>query len=220
MITADPYLEARTRMVQDQISARGITDERVLDALRRVPRERFLPPEQQHAAFTDAAVAIGCGQTISQPFMVASMTSHLDLQTTHRVLEIGTGSGYQTAILACLARQVYTIERIGELQERARTILDELGFSNVLYHVGDGSQGWPGQPPFNRIMVTAAAPHVPTPLTDQLADGGRLVIPVGDQAEQTLTVIERRGHRLIEHPHFVCRFVKLIGEHAWEEPAG
>ncbi len=210
------YLERR-RMVAEQIRARGIGNPRVLAAMEQVPRERFLPPEAAHHAFEDGAVTIGLGQTISQPYMVAAMTAQLDPQPQHRVLEVGTGSGYQAAILARLAGEVYTIERLRELQDAARATLDMLGLRNVHYRVGDGTAGWPEAAPFDGIMVTAGAPFIPGPLVDQLADGGRLVIPVGDANEQTLTTVQRRGGRTIEMPGFPCRFVKLVGSHGWPD---
>jgi protein-L-isoaspartate(D-aspartate) O-methyltransferase len=213
----DASLMQRRCMVHEQIRERGISDERVLQTMEEVPRERFLPSQAVQNAFSDAAVTIGMGQTISQPYMVAAMTTQLDPQPNHRVLEIGTGSGYQTAILARLAGEVYTIERLAALQESARALLDSLGCTNVRYHVGDGSAGWPEAAPFDRIMVTAGAPEVPRSLLDQLVDGGRLVIPVGDLDEQVLLTIERRGDRTLEIPGIRCRFVKLIGEQAWPE---
>lgn len=209
---------ARKRMVDEQIRARGVTDRRVLEAMKQIPRERFVPAQQIHEAFSDRALPIDCGQSISQPFMVASMTEHLDAQPVHRVLEIGTGSGYQTAILARLAGHVYTIERIASLQENARRLLDSLGLINVTYLVGDGSLGWPEFAPFDRIIVTAGAPETPRALTDQLVDGGRLVIPLGGKGEQTLTVVDRRAGKTIEMPRYACRFVQLIGRQAWPEP--
>jgi protein-L-isoaspartate(D-aspartate) O-methyltransferase len=207
----------RQRMVADQIRCRGISNQRVLQAMEEVPRERFLPPEGARQAFADAAVTIGMGQTISQPYMVAAMTAQLNPGPNDRVLEIGTGSGYQTAILARLAREVYTIERLRPLQDTARTLLDSLGFTNIRYLVADGSTGWPQAGPFDGIMVTAGAPEVPRSLVDQLADGGRLVIPVGDTNEQVLTTIERRGDRTLEIPGMYCRFVRLIGREGWPE---
>lgn len=206
-------------MVFEQIHARGIRNERVLRAMEEIPRERFLPPEQAKNAFADAAVPIDAGQTLSQPYMVAAMTAQLDLQPHERVLEIGTGSGYQTAILARLAREVYTIERIASLQDAARILLRELGMENVKYRVGDGTQGWPEEAPFDAIMVTAGAPELPEPLIAQLAEGGRMVIPVGGSEEQTLTTVVRRAGRTIETPGMACRFVKLIGRQGWPDPA-
>jgi len=212
----DPYRQARQRMVRDQIRARGITDVRVLAVMEQVPRERFVSPAEPDAAFSDRALPIDCGQTISQPYMVAAMTQYLQVETHHRVLEIGTGSGYQTAILARLAREVYTIERLKSLQEAARSRLTSLGITNVIYRIGDGTVGWPQFAPFDRIMVTAGAPEVPPSLTCQLTDGGRIAIPVGDQGEQILTVVERRGDKMHETPRFACRFVRLIGREAWQ----
>jgi protein-L-isoaspartate(D-aspartate) O-methyltransferase len=218
MMPAESHDFARRRMVDDQIRARGILDPRVTEAMEQIPRERFLPASQAHEAFSDRALPIDCGQTISQPFMVASMTENLDVHPVHRVLEIGTGSGYQTAILARLAGHVYTIERLAPLQANARRLLDSLGFANVSYRVGDGSLGWPEFAPFDRIIVTAGAPETPRALADQLVDGGRLVIPLGGKAEQTLTIVDRRAGRTIEMPRYACRFVQLIGEQAWSEP--
>jgi len=206
-------------MVFEQIHARGIRNERVLRAMEEIPRERFLPPEQAKNAFADAAVPIDAGQTLSQPYMVAAMTAQLDPQPHERVLEIGTGSGYQTAILARLAREVYTIERIASLQDAARILLREMGMENVKYRVGDGTQGWPEEAPFDAIMVTAGAPELPEPLIAQLAEGGRMVIPVGGSEEQTLTTVVRRAGRTIETPGMACRFVKLIGRQGWPDPA-
>jgi protein-L-isoaspartate(D-aspartate) O-methyltransferase len=183
--------------------------------MEQVPRERFLPLDARDSAFMDQASAIACGQTISQPFMVAIMTADLRLEPHHRVLEIGTGSGYQTAVLSRLAAGVYTIERIEPLLDAARELLESLGVANVFYRLGDGSVGWPQEAPFDRIVVTAGAPEIPRPLLDQLADGGRLVIPVGGAFEQTLTIVDRRGNQTREFPQFACRFVKLIGEQAW-----
>ena len=213
----ESYGFARKRMVDEQIRARGITDPRVIEVMEQVPRERFMPASQVHEAFSDRALPIDCGQTISQPFMVASMTEHLDVHSQHCVLEIGTGSGYQTAILARLAAHVYTIERLAPLQEEAHRLLDSLGITNVSYLVGDGSLGWPEFAPFDRIIVTAGAPETPRALVDQLVDGGRLVIPLGGRSEQTLTVVDRREGKTIEMPRYACRFVQLIGRQAWPE---
>jgi len=205
------------RMVDEQIRARGITDARVLEVMERVPRDRFVLPDQASHAFEDRALGIALGQTISQPYVVSAMTAALQLEPQHRVLEVGTGSGYQTAILASLASAVYTIERLEPLLTAAQALLTSLGIQNVCYRVGDGSLGWREAAPFDGIIVTAAAPEAPRSLVDQLADGGRLVIPVGGPREQNLTVVERIGTTLRERPSFACRFVKLIGKEAWPE---
>lgn len=213
--TADPNLEQRRLMVDRQIRARGVRDERVLAALEAVRRERFVLPADQDAAFDDRALPFLCGQTISQPYMVGAMTAALGLEPEHRVLEIGTGSGYHAAVMSRLAREVYTIERVEELSLQARSILLELGCDNVHFRVGDGSLGWPEAAPFDRIIVTAGAPQIPPALTGQLEHGGRLVIPVGDESEQTLLVVRREGERTIKTAKFPCRFVKLLGQQAW-----
>lgn len=202
-------------MVEKQIRARGVRDENVLEAMIGVPRERFVPAGVRAMAFDDRALPIGKRQTISQPYIVAYMTAQLSVTHTCRVLEVGTGTGYQTAILATLAGHVYTIERIATLQERAADVLEELGLANVTFCVGDGSIGLPAHQPFDRIMVTAAASHIPGALTDQLTDEGVLVIPVGGREEQTIIRVQRRGPRMIETPLLQCRFVKLIGEEGW-----
>ncbi len=215
MDPADPYLAQRRLMVENQIRSRGIHDERVLLAMEEIPRERFVPAESGSEAFSDRALPIDCRQTISQPFMVAAMTQCLHLDSSLRVLEIGTGSGYQTAILARLAGRVYTIERIAPLLESARERLAALGVFNVQYRLGDGTAGWPEEAPFDCILVTAGAPDIPPPLVDQLAEGGRLVIPVGNESDQTLTIADKQAGRVIEHPQFGCRFVKLLGREGW-----
>lgn len=215
---ADPaFAFQRRRMVNEQIRQRGITHSRLLAVMEEVPRERFLPAGAAQYAFDDAAVALSMGQTISQPFMVALMTARLDPQPHQRILEIGTGSGYQTAVLARMAADVYTIDRLGPLQEAAKGVLDALGFTNIHYRVGDGSVGWREAAPFDGIIVTAAAPQIPAPLLDQLADHGRLVVPVGGKDEQVLTIVERRGERIVETHSTHCRFVKLIGDAGWPE---
>ena len=206
---------SRRRMVDEQIRGRGINDPRVLAAMEEVPRELFVPPEKRDAAFSDGALPLGCGQTISQPYVVAYMTACLEVQAHHRVLEVGTGSGYQTAVLARLAAEVYTIERVGALLSAARALLNSLGVCGVHYLEGDGSLGWPEFAPFDRIMVTAAAPHVPKSLVWQLGEGGRLVIPVGGVAQQTLTLVRLENGRVIETPRLPVRFVKLVGDQAW-----
>jgi protein-L-isoaspartate(D-aspartate) O-methyltransferase len=203
-----------------QIRDKGVRDARVLDAISRVPRSRFVPPEVRHQAGEDRAVGIGCDQTISQPFMVAVMTIELALTGTERVLEIGTGSGYQTAILARLAAEVYTIERHRMLSLRARGVLDGLGLTNIVYRIADGTLGWPESAPFDRAIITAAAPRVPTPIFDQLVEGGLLVLPLGDEQSQRLTVVRKVEGRAVLHEGIACRFVPLIGEQGWNEAAG
>ena len=202
----------RHEMVESQIAQRGIRDEHVLDAMKRLPRELFLPPDQVHYAYEDRALPVGQGQTISQPYIVALMTESLQVAPAQRVLEIGTGTGYQTAILASLAGLVYSVERIETLSIDARQRLGSLGIENVTFRVGDGSLGWPEQAPFDRIIVTAAAPKMIQSLIDQLADGGRLVIPVGDEGTQQLTTVQRQHGKIIKRPSIAVRFVKLIGE--------
>jgi len=198
-------------MVWTQLEARDIRDPRVLEALRTIDRARFLPPDQRASAYADGPLAIGYGQTISQPYIVALMTQELDLRGRERVLEIGTGSGYQTAVLAHLAAEVYTIEVHAPLAERARETLDALGYRNVHYRVGDGRLGWPEAAPFDRVLCAAAAEDIPQPWIDQLADGGRLVAPVGGGFAQTLVRLEKRDGRVTRHEFCPCRFVPLVG---------
>jgi len=209
------YDRLRLRMVERQIKGRGVRDKRVLEAMRKVPRHLFLPPEKADQAYEDHPVSIGRGQTISQPYMVALMTEALELRGDEKVLEIGTGSGYQTAILAELAREVYSVERIPELADEAVERLEGLGYTNVHVRVGNGTLGWPEQAPFDAILVTAGAPKVPKSLKAQLADGGRLVIPVGSEFHQVLYRIRRRGDEFLEEPLTSCVFVPLIGEEGW-----
>lgn len=208
---------ARLDMVESQIARRGIRDERVLEAMRAIPRERFLPPDQIAHAYEDRALLVGLGQTISQPYIVALMTESLQLSPDHRVLEVGTGTGYQTAILATLTGHVFTIERIEELAVSVPKRLEDLGLENVTFRTADGSVGWPEQAPFDRITVTAAAPRVIPALVAQLAEGGRLVIPVGDEETQRLTVVERHQGKTVERPSIAVRFVKLIGTSGFPE---
>ena len=204
--------------IDEQLVARGIRDPRVLEAMARVPREAFVPESSQAQAYADRALPIRSGQTISQPFMVAVMTEALRLQGAERVLEIGTGSGYQAAILAELASEVITIERRPELADEARTILRSLGYFNVEVVVGDGTLGLAASAPFDRILVTAGAPRVPEALTQQLSpDRGRLVIPVGSSEQQWLRVITRDGDRFDETTREACVFVPLVGEDAWPD---
>ncbi|RJX28779.1 MAG: protein-L-isoaspartate(D-aspartate) O-methyltransferase [Desulfarculus sp.] len=202
-------------MVQEQIAARGIRDQRLLAAMSDIPRHLFMDQALWPRAYEDHPLPIGSGQTISQPYMVAVMTDALGLSGGERVLEIGTGSGYQTAILARLADWVYSIEYIAALSRRAQTVLEQLKIFNVNLMVGDGSKGWPEQAPFDAIIVTAGAPVVPQPLVGQLADGGRLVVPVGDRGVQTLFRITRRGEELVREDLGGCRFVDLVGEYGW-----
>jgi protein-L-isoaspartate(D-aspartate) O-methyltransferase len=202
-------------MVEHQLRGRGIRDPRVLGAFLSTPRHRFVKPTHTDQAYEDHPLDIGYGQTISQPYMVALMTEALGLIGAERVLEIGTGSGYQTAILAELSLEVLTVERIPELAAEAQRVLGELGFGNIRFRVGDGTLGWPEEAPFDRILVAAAAPAIPKPLTDQLAEGGRLVVPVGSRGSQDLTLIQRRAGELHQQSLGGCVFVPLIGQEGW-----
>ena len=200
--------ERRLAMIEEQIKARGVTDARVLEALAAVPREQFVPADQVPHAYADSPLPIGGGQTISQPFIVAYMSEVLGVERGHRVLEIGTGSGYQAAILGELAREVYTIEIVPALARRAGQTLRELGYTNVHVKEGDGYAGWPDQAPFDRIMVTAAPEQIPQPLLDQLAPGGRLVAPVGAQyTTQWITIVEKTDKGLVERRTIPVQFV-------------
>jgi protein-L-isoaspartate(D-aspartate) O-methyltransferase len=216
-MTEDKYAAMRQRMVDTQIAVRGVSDPRVLAAMRKVPRHRFIPSHLWDQAYHDYPLPIGEDQTISQPYIVALMTEIMEIKATDKVLEIGTGSGYQAAILAELAAQVFTIDRVASLLIRAEEILKSLGYTNIKTKVGDGTLGWPKEMPFDAIIVTAGAPQVPRPLTEQLALGGRLVIPVGDQWSQTLTCVRKTTEGLKFEYHGGCRFVRLIGEHGWQE---
>jgi len=213
----DPYEVARRRMVEEQIAAGGIKDRRVIGAMGIVRRHMFVPAGMEDQAYLDRPLPIGFGQTISQPLMVAIMTEALELEGTERVLEIGTGSGYQAAILALLAKEVYTIERIAELSVRARKAIYSMRLSNVKFRIGDGTMGWPEEAPFDGIIVTAGAPVVPESLKSQLADGGRLVIPVGGEEIQYLEVVRRAGSGFQKRTVTACRFVKLVGAEGWRE---
>jgi len=206
---------ARRKMVQEQLLARGIKDERVLRAMMKVPRHLFLEEGLWSQAYGDFPLPIGEGQTISQPYIVALMTEALRLKGDDKVLEIGTGSGYQAAILAELAERVFSIERISSLAAKARRILDELGYANVLIKVSDGTYGWEEEAPFDGIIVTAGAPEIPKTLLRQLKVGGRLVIPVGNEYSQTLLRIARKESGYKEEDLGGCRFVRLIGDHGW-----
>ncbi len=204
-------------MVEHQIKARGTKSDLVLEAMRKVPRHLFVPAESLESAYSDRPLPIGHGQTISQPYMVAVMTEALDLEGSQKVLEVGTGSGYQAAVLAEIAGHVVTTERVPELAEEARRKLRDLGYANIEVIVADGSAGFREQAPYDGIIVTAGAPEIPRVLVDQLADGGRLVIPVGNNYQQTLTRLTRRGEEHTTERLEGCVFVPLIGEYGWAE---
>lgn len=211
------YYAERRQLVDGAIRAASITDERVLEAFRAVPRHEFVPAEYRRRAYLDKPVPIGEGQTTSQPSLVAIMTSHLQLDGDDTVLEVGTGSGYQAAILGELAREVYTIERFASLAKAAERRLDRLGYDNVHVIVGDGTEGLPDKAPFDAIIVTAGAPHIPQPLVDQLQEGGRLVIPVGDYPHtQRLKVAVKHGDGVNVEETLAARFVPLVGEYGWD----
>jgi protein-L-isoaspartate(D-aspartate) O-methyltransferase len=216
-VTEDAHLAARAEMVERQLRQRGIRDERVLGAMAAVPRERFVAPQDQPAAYHDRAMPIGHGQTISQPYMVALMTESLHLRGPECVLEIGTGSGYQAAVLAEVCSHVYTVERLGLLSQRARrTLCDELGYANISFRVGDGTLGWADQAPFDRVIVTAGAPARPESLLRQIAPGGEAVVPVGPRYTQTLMHYRKdAGGDVREKQVCDCVFVQLIGQEGW-----
>lgn len=205
----------RRQMVKDQLQARGITDARVLQAFLTVPRHLFVPKQAEHEAYADRPVPIGGGQTVSQPYIVALTAQLLRLQGHERVLEIGTGSGYQLAILAQLALEVFSVERLPGLAEQARARLERLGYLNVHMTYGNGSVGWAEHAPYDAIVVGAAAPSIPQPLIEQLAERGRLVIPVGPRQSQILTLVEKHGGTLHMRQITSCVFVPFIGEYGW-----
>jgi protein-L-isoaspartate(D-aspartate) O-methyltransferase len=206
------------QMVRQQIIERGIRDQRVIAAMRAVPRDRFFLPDTRDAAFADRAAPIGHGQTISQPYMVALMTERLQIGPEHRVLEIGTGSGYHTAILCKLASEVYSIERVKPLLDEAFEKLLSLDVRNAHFRYGDGTRGWPEAAPFDRILIAAGAPQIPQALLKgQLIDGGIAVLPIGPRDEQMLIEVQRVGDKLISSDICPCRFVKLIGDEGWAE---
>jgi len=206
---------ARRRMVEEQIKARGITDERLLAAMAKVPRHLFVEKGLDAQAYSDRALPIGEGQTISQPYMVAIMTASLSLTGEEKILEIGTGSGYQTAILAELSAKVFTIERLNGLTVKAKGLLDQLGYKNVILRVGDGTLGWKQFAPYDRILVTAGAPRLPAPLEDQLAEGGILVAPVGDSVSQKLAIAIKKRGKIQVNTCCPCTFVPLLGKEGW-----
>ena len=209
---------ARRRMVEDQVVARGVSDPRVIDAMLRVPRHKFVEEALASQAYQDAPLPIGERQTISQPYMVAVMSEALALDGTEKVLEVGTGSGYQAAVLALLADRVFSLERIPALARRARKALDSCGYSKVNIRLADGTLGWQEMAPFDAIVVTAGAPDVPRDYLDQLAVGGRLVIPVGDRMSQVLMRITRISEDEFKEEQLLgCRFVPLVGNHGWRD---
>lgn len=213
---------AKERMFRWDLKGRDITDPRVLAVMDEVPREEFIPESHKSQAYSDGPLPIGMNQTISQPYIVALMTQELRIDPECEVLEIGTGSGYQTAVLSKLVKKVYTIERFSELADSARMVLDKLGINNVEFYVGDGSAGWPASllPPsgrFDRIMITAGVPKIPEPLTKQLADGGLIVAPVGGRSVQTLIACEKKASELISRTICDVRFVRLIGKYGFEQ---
>jgi len=211
------FEQARGQMVEHDLKGRDITDSQVLRVMAQIPREEFVPTEQRERAYLDHPLPISNAQTISQPYIVALMTQLLRLNPDCEVLEVGTGSGYQTAILARLAKRVYTTERFPDLSAGAREVLRRLGIENVEYDLGDGSLGWPARRTFDRIIVTAAVPDFPPPLVTQLAESGIMVAPIGSGSVQELTVAEKYHGKLIERRVSNCRFVKLIGAHGFSE---
>lgn len=215
---SDPFVRDRTEMVLSQIQRRGVNDPRVLDAMRKIPRHKFVPDNATAWAYADSPLSIENGQTISQPYIVALMTELLDLRGDEKILEIGTGSGYQTAILCELAGFVYSLERIPRFVEPAREKLESLGYKNFMIQSGDGSLGWLEQSPFDAILVTAAAPQVPQNLRDQLGLSGRLVIPVGERFSQVLQVWQRNPQGLVVQDNIRVVFVPLIGKQGWDVP--
>jgi protein-L-isoaspartate(D-aspartate) O-methyltransferase len=207
----DNFAQQRERMVREQLKSRDIIDPHVLSAMLKVPRHEFVPPDEVEFAYQDGALPLSLGQTISQPYIVAFMTQLLDLDGTERVLEIGTGSGYQAAVLAEIAHEVYTIEILPELQKQAVRVLTKLGYRNIHFRVGDGYAGWPEHAPFDRIIVTAAPSEIPQPLIDQLNDGGRIVIPVGT-FDQELVVLEKEKSGVLRRSSIPVRFVPMTGK--------
>jgi|ERR1700676_96385 protein-L-isoaspartate(D-aspartate) O-methyltransferase len=214
----DQFAVQRAEMIEKQLRRRGVRDSRALSAMSAVPREEFVPKEFRQRAYEDAPLPIGEGQTISQPYIVAAMTAALHLTGIERVLEIGTGCGYQAAILSRMAKIVFSIESRSELAATAAVRLERLSYANVHVHCGDGTLGLPELAPFDAILVAAAAPAVPAPLRSQLAEGGRLILPVGDTENQELLLLERHGNSFETITLEACRFVPLVGYHGWKEP--
>jgi len=215
------FEDQRKQLVDKFLKGRDITDENVLNAFLEIPREKFIEPELSYLAYQDSPLTIGEGQTISQPYIVALMLQYLELKPTDRVLEIGTGSGYQTALLSRIAAEVYTVERIKILSLRAKAVLEKLGCNNVYMHVGDGTLGWCDAEPevneFDKIVVAAGAPSIPESLLQQLVDGGICVIPSGDRISQNLIMIKRNGDDFVKTDLGSCAFVPLIGEEGWQK---
>ncbi len=214
---SNDFTDARRQMLRFHLKGRGITDTGVLKAMSEIPREEFLPEKYRSNAYLDGPLPIGMGQTISQPYIVALMTQHLQLDPDCEVLEIGTGCGYQTAILASLAKKVYTIERLPQLSESAQAVLSRLGSDNVEFYIGDGSIGWPSGKTFDRIIVTAALPEIPQLLLDQLATGGIIVAPIGGPVTQKLIIAKKKTLGTTEKLICDVRFVKIIGEYGFTE---
>lgn len=206
----------REKMVKEHLIGRGIRNEKILAAMRKIPRHLFVPDKWQALAYADRPLPIDLQQTISQPYIVALMTEALELSPDDKVLEIGTGSGYQTAVLAEVCNRLYTVELLRELSESATKLLKTLQYRNIVAKIDDGTFGWPEHQPYDAIIVTAGAPHLPKPLLEQLAEGGRLVIPVGDSLSQSLKKIVRRPDGFWEEPLLQCQFVPLLGEHGWQ----
>lgn len=211
------YNIARKKMVAEQLVGRGIRDARVLEVMGRIPRHEFVDPGLTNQAYLDRPLNIGLKQTISQPFIVGLMTEQLELIGNEKALEIGTGSGYQTAVLAELCRHVYSMERITTLSNRARRTFYRLGFLNITLRIGDGTLGWPEEAPFDLILVAASGPKIPEAYTNQLAEGGRLILPMGNETDQKLIRIRKVQGQLREERLSRCRFVKLVGKHGWQK---
>lgn len=218
MLEAREYALQRAEMIEKRLRRRGIQDSAVLSAMLAVPRHEFVPEELRSHAYEDVPLPIGSGQTISQPYIVAAMTVALRPQPTDRVLEVGTGCGYQAAVLSLLAKEVFTVEVRPELASAAARKLAQLGYSNVHVHCGDGTFGLPEFAPFDAILVAAAAPSVPEPLLAQLAEGGRMIVPVGDADNQELQLLEKHAGAFSAKMMEGCRFVPLVGHHAWQKP--
>lgn len=214
---ADTFEELAKKMCEVQLKRRGIKDEKVLDAMLKTPRHLFVPQDIIHRAYDDCALPIGQNQTISQPYMVAIMTELLELTGSEKVLELGTGSGYQSAILSLLAKEVYTIERIEALKKNAETVFDKLGLKNIKTFLGDGTEGLPEHAPFDRVIITAASEAVPPPLYKQLAQNAIIIAPLGDRYLQTLTKIIKKDTNFTKQTYTGCVFVPLIGKHAFRE---